>query len=246
MENNPEAPVTPEVKSEATPNTNPEPAKAQEAPAAPDMHGFTSEQLADMQKFFQANGGYEKVKSRISNPTPAPAQEQKPAESEWSPEGMKRPYTPADPNAMFGTTATPANAITMNEYFAKRYFMDLADEEKYSGIAKELRSGEILNEMNSLGIKAVYPDGSIDEDKLVKFLDLKAQTVPARQSGAEPEAAAAPTVDYVPVGESIKSIEEARAVIMQDAQLKRSGQAGHPSVQKAEEYLRNALSNGKK
>lgn len=246
MENSPEAPVTPEVKSEATPNTNPEPAKTQEAPAAPDMHGFTSEQLADMQKFFQANGGYDKVKSRISNPTPAPAQEQKPAESEWPSDGMKRPYTPADPNAMFGTPATPANAITMNEYFAKRYFMDLADEEKYSGIAKELRSGEILNEMNSLGIKAVYPDGSIDEDKLVRFLDLKAQTVPARQSGAEPEAAAAPTVDYVPVGESIKSIEEARAVIMQDAQLKRSGQAGHPSVQKAEEYLRNALSNGKK
>ena len=78
-----EAPVAPEAKSEATPtNTNPEQAKEQEAPAAPDMHGFTSEQLADMQKFFQANGGYDKVKSRISNPTPAPAQEQKPVEPE--------------------------------------------------------------------------------------------------------------------------------------------------------------------
>lgn len=159
---------------------------------------------------------------------------------------MKRPYTPADPDALFGTPANPANVITMNEYLAKRYFMDLAEEEKYSGIAKELRSGEILNEMSSLGIKAVYPDGSIDEDKLVKFLDLKAQTVPARQSGAEPEAATAPTVDYVPVGENIRSMDEARAVIMQDMQLKRSGQAGHPSVQKAEEYLRNALSNGRK
>lgn len=234
MENNPEAPVTPEVKSEATPNTNPEPAKAQEAPAAPDMHGFTSEQLADMQKFFQANGGYDKVKSRISNPTPAPAEEQKPVEPE-------RPALPQEPEYK-----TPAGSITRDEYFTKRYFLDLAGEEKYAGIAKEIASGEVLKEMASLGIRAVNQDGSINASVVNDFLDLKAKTVPAKQSSAMPEAAAAPTVDYVPVGESIKSMEEARAVIMQDAQLKRSGQAGHPSVQKAEEYLRNALSNGKK
>lgn len=234
MENSPEAPVTPEVKSEATPNTNPEPAKAQEAPAAPDMHGFTSEQLADMQKFFQANGGYDKVKSRISNPTPAPTEEQKPVEPE-------RPVLPQEPEYK-----TPAGSITRDEYFTKRYFLDLAGEEKYAGIAKEIASGEVLKEMASLGIRAVNQDGSINASVVNDFLDLKAKTVPAKQSSAMPEAAAAPTVDYVPVGESIKSMEEARAVIMQDMQLKRSGQAGHPSVQKAEEYLRNALSNGKK
>lgn len=234
MENSPEAPVTPEVKSEATPNTNPEPAKAQEAPAAPDMHGFTSEQLADMQKFFQANGGYEKVKSKISNPTPAPVEEQKPVEPE-------RPVLPQEPEYK-----TPAGSITRDEYFTKRYFLDLAGEEKYAGIAKEIASGEVLKEMASLGIRAVNQDGSINASVVNDFLDLKAKTVPAKQSSAMPEAAAAPTVDYVPVGESIKSMEEARAVIMQDMQLKRSGQAGHPSVQKAEEYLRNALSNGKK
>lgn len=235
MENSPEAPVTPEVKSEATPNTNPEPAKAQEAPAAPDMHGFTSEQLADMQKFFQANGGYDKVKSRISNPTPAPTEEQKPVE-------------PAQPAAapQEQEYKAPVGSITRDEYFTKRYFLDLAGEEKYAGIAKEIASGEVLKEMASLGIRAVNQDGSINASVVNDFLDLKAKTVPAKQSSAMPEAAAAPTVDYVPVGESIKSMEEARAVIMQDMQLKRSGQAGHPSVQKAEEYLRNALSNGKK
>jgi hypothetical protein len=235
MENSPEAPVTPEVKSEATPNTNPEPAKTQEAPAAPDMHGFTSEQLADMQKFFQANGGYDKVKSRISNPTPAPTEEQKPVE-------------PAQPAAtpQEQEYKAPVGSITRDEYFTKRYFLDLAGEEKYAGIAKEIASGEVLKEMASLGIRAVNQDGSINASVVNDFLDLKAKTVPAKQSSAMPEAAAAPTVDYVPVGENIKSMEEARAVIMQDMQLKRSGQAGHPSVQKAEEYLRNALSNGKK
>lgn len=234
MENSPEAPVTPEVKSEATPNTNPEPSKAQEAPAAPDMHGFTSEQLADMQKFFQANGGYDKVKSRISNPTPAPAQEQKPAE-------------PAQPMAapQEQEYKAPAGAISRDDWFVKDYFEKLADR-KYNNISDYIYSGKVLADMDDLGIQYLLPNGAIDADKVNKFLTMKSETAPAKPSGAVPEAAAAPTVDYVPVGESIKSIEEARAVIMQDAQLKRSGQAGHPSVQKAEEYLRNALSNGKK
>ena len=234
MEKSPEAPVTPEVKSEATPNTNTEPAKAQEAPAAPDMHGFTSEQLADMQKFFQANGGYEKVKSKISNPTPVQPQEQKPAE-------------PAQPMAapQEQEYKAPAGAISRDDWFVKDYFEKLADR-KYNNISDYIYSGKVLADMDDLGIQYLLPNGAIDADKVNKFLTMKSETAPAKPSGAVPEAAAAPTVDYVPVGESIKSIEEARAVIMQDAQLKRSGQAGHPSVQKAEEYLRNALSNGKK
>lgn len=234
MEEKPEAAVTPEVKTEATPNTNPEPAKAQEAPAAPDMHGFTSEQLADMQKFFQANGGYEKVKSKISNPTPAPAEEQKPVEPE-------KPALPQEPEYK-----APAGSITRDEYFTKRYFLDLAGEEKYAGIAKEIASGEVLKEMASLGIRAVNQDGSINASVVNDFLDLKAKTVPAKQSSAMPEAAAAPTVDYVPVGETIRDAEEARQVIMQDSQLRARGMAGHPAAQKAEEYLRNMLSPEKK
>lgn len=234
MENSPEAPVTSEVKSEATPNTNPEPAKVQEAPAAPDMHGFTSEQLADMQKFFQANGGYDKVKSRISNPTPAPTEEQKPVEP------ARPAATPQEQEYK-----APAGAISRDDWFVKDYFEKLADR-KYNNISDYIYSGKVLTDMAELGIQYLLPNGAIDAEKVNKFLTMKSETAPAKQSGAVPEAAAAPTVDYVPVGESIKSIEEARAVIMQDAQLKRSGQAGHPSVQKAEEYLRNALSNGKK
>lgn len=235
MENSPEAPVAPEVKSEATPNTNPEPAKAQEAPAAPDMHGFTSEQLADMQKFFQANGGYDKVKSRISNPTPAPVQEQKP---------VADPVYPVAPQEQ--EYKAPAGAINQNEYFIKRYFMDLASEDQYASISKEISSGSVLTEMADLGIQYMLPNGAIDSDKVNKFLAMKAQTVPAKQSGAEPEASAAPTVDYVPVGENIKTADEARQVIMQDTQLRARGMAGHPAAQKAEEFLRNLLSKGSK
>lgn len=235
MENSPEAPVAPEAKSEATPNTNPEPAKAQEAPAAPDMHGFTSEQLADMQKFFQANGGYDKVKSRISNPEPK-------AEPVTVQDTAKQfePKAPQEPEYK-----APAGAISRDDWFVKDYFEKLADR-KYNNISDYIYSGKVLADMDDLGIRYLLPNGAIDADKVNKFLTMKSETAPAKPSGAVPEAAAAPTVDYVPVGDNIKSIEEARAVIMQDAQLKRSGQAGHPSVQKAEEYLRNALSNGRK
>lgn len=230
-----EAPAAP-AESVATPNTNPtQPQDAQpQAPSQPDMHGFTSEQLADMKKFFDNNGGFDAIKSKISNPTPTPAEEQKPVE----------PAQPAAPPQEPEYKA-PAGAISRDDWFIKDYFEKLADR-KYNNISDYIYSGKVLTDMAELGIQYLLPNGAIDAEKVNKFLTMKSETAPAKQSGAVPEAAAAPTVDYVPVGENIKSMEEARAVIMQDMQLKRSGQAGHPSIQKAEEYLRNALSNGKK
>lgn len=234
-----EAPAAP-AESVATPNTNPtQPQDAQpQAPSQPDMHGFTSEQLADMKKFFDNNGGFDAVKSKISNPAPAaePAKtaEQKPVEPVQNAEPVARPYVP------------PEGAITQQEIFTKTYFDSLANQEKYAGISKEISSGAVLKEMTELGIQVMNPDGSINAGAVTKYLDRIAKTVPARQSGAEPEASAAPTVDYVPVGESIKTADEARQVIMQDTQLRARGMAGHPAAQKAEEFLRNMLSPEKK
>lgn len=238
MENNPEAPVAPEAKSVATPDTN-DSAEAQ-TPAAPDMHGFTSEQLADMKKFFDNNGGFDAVKSKISNPTPTPAPE--PAkEPEQKPAEPAQPLEPKQPEFK-----TPAGAINQNEYFVKRYFLDLAAEKKYANISEDIANGKVLTEMAELGIQYMLPNGAIDGEKVNRFLTMKSETRPAKQSGSEPEASAAPTVDYIPVGDKIDSIDKARAVIMQDAQLRRSGQAGHPNVKMAEEYLKNLLSSGKK
>ena len=199
------------------------------------MHGFTSEQLADMKKFFDNNGGFDAIKSKISNPTPAPAEERKPVE-------------PAQPVSapQEQEYKAPAGAINQNEYFVKRYFMDLAAEKQYANISEEISSGKVLTEMAELGIQYMLPNGAIDSDRVNKFLTMKSQTAPAKQSGSEPEASAAPTVDYIPVGDSIKSMEEARSIIMQDMQLKRSGQAGHPNVKMAEDYLRDSLSKTKK
>ena len=230
MENTPEAAgAVPAPQTEATPtNSNPEPAQA------PDMHGFTSEQLADMQKFFQANGGYDKVKSRISNPTPAPVQEQKPVEPTQPVEPPKPAYR------------APAGSITPQEFLAQQYFGALSHEEKYAAIAKEVESGAVLRDMAAFNIHPMNEDGSINDAMVRRFLDMKAATVAARQPASMPEAGAAPTVDYVPVEGDIRDMQQAMAVLQQDSALRAAGMAGHPSADAAEKFMRETLNPGRK
>ena len=235
-----EAPAAP-AESVATPNNNstePQGDAQTQAPSQPDMHGFTSEQLADMRKFFDNNGGFDAIKSKISNPAPAqdPVKDVEPKTTEPAqPAEQKQPEFKA-----------PAGAINQNEYFVKRHFMDFAGEEQYANIAKEITSGKVLTEMADLGVQYMLPNGAIDTEKVNKFLTMKSQTVPAKQSQAEPEASAAPTVDYIPVGEKIMDMNQAMQVIRQDTQLKNQGLAGHPSIKLAEEFMKQALNKKEK
>ena len=231
MENTPEAPVAPEAKSVATPNTNND-AGAQ-MPAAPDMHGFTSEQLADMRKFFDNNGGFDSVKSKISNPTIAPV-EQKPVEPTQPVEPPKPAYK------------APAGSITPQEFLAQQYFGALSHEEKYAAIAKEVESGAVLRDMAAFNIHPMNEDGSINDVMVRRFLDMKAATVAARQPASMPEASAAPTVDYVPVEGDIRDMQQAMAVLQQDSALRAAGMAGHPSADAAEKFMRETLNSGRK
>ena len=210
-----EAPKAPE--SEQTPTTT-----NAEQTQAPDMYGFTSEQLAEMKKFYDANGGFEKVKSKISNPE-KPAD--KPAEE---PEKKEEPTS--QPQAQEPQFKTHAGAITAQEFLAKQYFQSLSKEEKYAPIAKGIENGDYLKEMAAFGINAMNQDGSINDQKVRMYLDLKAQTVPATPTESEPSASAAPTVDYVTVGDKIENIDQAYKVIMQP---------GHPKMALAEEFIKN-------
>lgn len=217
-----EAPQAPQTEQTPTQATNPEPAQA------PDMHGFTSEQLAEMRKFYDANGGFEKVKSKISNPTKvteAPTQVAEPQKQE-----EPTSHTQAQPAE---APKTPKGAITRDEWLAKEYFKSLSTEEKYSGISNQIRSGEYLKEMAAFGIQPLNQDGSINDEKVRMYLDLKAQTVPAKPTESEPNASAAPTVTYTEVGDNITDINQAYQVLMEK---------GHPASQKAEEFIKNYYS----
>lgn len=222
MENNPteapaEAPKAPE--SEAKPTNT-------EQTQVPDMHGFTSEQLAEMRKFYDANGGFDKVKSKISNP-------EKPAEkpTETIEKNVDEPTSHTQQPET--KPQTPQGAITAAEFLAEQYFKSLAGEEKYASISKGIANGDYLKEMAAFGISAMNPDGSINDQKVRMYLDLKAQTVPAKPTETEPNASAAPTVSYTEVGENgIENIDQAYKVFMEP---------GNPARQKAEEYIKNYL-----
>ena len=217
MENTPEAPAeAPKAPESEAPQTTNEPAQA------PDMHGFTSEQLAEMKKFYDANGGFEKVKSKISNPekpveAPQPTSEQKEEPTSHTQQPTEAPKT-------------PQGAITASEFLAEQYFKSLAGEEKYKTISEGIRKGDYLKEMAAFGIQALNPDGSINDQKVRMYLDLKAQTVPAKPTETEPNASNAPTVSYTEVGENITSIDQAYKVLMEP---------GNPGMAKAEEFIKN-------
>lgn len=228
MADAPDAAVSaPAPQTEQTPTTNPEPAQAPEQPQAPDMHGFTSEQLADMRKFYDANGGYDKVKSRISNPPkPEPTSEPQPQAEPQNLEPTSQPNTPEVPK-------TPQGAITPSEFLAEQYFRSLAGEEKYASISEGIKDGAYLKEMSAFGIQPLNPDGSINDQKVRMYLDLKAQTVPAAPTGAEPNASNAPTVTYTEVGEDgISNLDQAYKIIME---------SGNPNSKAAEDYIRAAM-----
>lgn len=231
MENTPEAAgAAPAPQTEATPtNSNP-------APAAPDMHGFTSEQLADMQKFFQANGGFDKIKAKISNPEPV--QPQQP--------NLDATYAMKKEEDMLKAPAQPAyqapiGSITREEFLAQQYFGALAKEEKYASIAKDVENGAVLKDMAAFNIRPINPDGSINDSMVRRYLDLKAQTVVAKQTSAAPESSAAPTVDYMQFDEGNMDIRKATAILQQDSALKSKGLGGNPDAAKAEEFMKKIL-----
>lgn len=218
-----EAPKAPESVADNSTNANPAPAQA------PDMHGFTSEQLADMKKFFDNNGGFDGVKAKISNPEKSV---EKPVEnSQTQPQKTEEPTSHAQEPAQMQAPQTPQGAITAQEFLAKQYFKSLAGEEKYAPIAKGIENGDYLKEMAAFGINALNQDGSINDQKVRMYLDLKAQTVPAKPTESEPNASAAPTVNYTEVGENgFTDVNQAYKVLMEP---------GNPNMAKAEEFIRN-------
>lgn len=225
MDNTPtaagEAPQAPQT--EATPTTTPE-SQVTQTPQTPDMHGFTSEQLADIDKFFKANGGFDKVKAKISNPepTPQPAQPAQPVTPTQTTE--KQPTQPTTPQV-------PEGYWSPSDINAMYYRQTLINDPKYASIKEYIEKGDFVKDMQTMGMPTVDQYGNINNANIHRFLDLKAQTVPAPTSNMS-TASATPTVTYTEVGETITNREEAMKVI---------SEVGHPKRQQALEYLAQSI-----
>ena len=235
MENAPEAAPQGTEAAPQTAATEPVKTEAPEinAEQVAKYFGTDAETLGKFQKFVEANGKFDsafsKMKTDISNPTKAAEPAQEPAKEPTSQPQAQPVEAPR----------TPAGAITAQEFLAQQYFKALAGEEKYAPISKGIANGDYLKEMAAFGINALNQDGSINDQKVRMYLDLKAQTVPAQPTNTEPNASVAPTVDYVTVGDKIENIDQAYQVIMQP---------NHPKMALAEEFIKNYLNpnSGKK
>ena len=231
MEENPtpageaQAPQT-EAPSTNTNQSAEQTAAPAEAPKAPDLHGFTEEQLADMAKFYAANGGYDKVKSRLSNPQqgqPQQPETEKPA---------------AEPQAQVKTAQPPKGFASIQELQMQAYFERIAEKPEYANISEQIASGEILKEMAKMGMHPIDENFNVNVDQLNDFLALKAASVPAKPTSVEPTTT--PTVEYVPMeGDNITSMDQAVNIARQSTMLRAQGMQPHPAEAKALEYMKN-------
>ena len=237
MDTNNPTPAAPQGETEANPitNTNQAPEAAQTGSTAPtgasnvDLHGLDPAQLGDIAKFLESNGGFNAVKSKISNPQKTaeqPAQPQASADVQSTQPAPAEPPKPSQP---------PKGFASVQELAVERYFKDLARDEKYAGIADKIENGEVLKEMASMGMNPIDENYNINVNQLRQFLDLKAASVPTKPTSVEPTNI--PTVDYVEVGENIADMNQALAVIQQSMEAKAKGAPAHPAEAKAREFL---------
>lgn len=211
----------------ATPtNTNTGSAQVPEVNSV-DLHGFTQEDLAGMRTFIDNNGGWDKIKSRISNPE-KPIN--KPVENP-QPEPQKQEETASHIEAQ-PVEPQRSQGRTNDELLAEYYFEKLSQKPEYAPIAKEIANGDVLMEMSKLGIQFRYADGSWNNDRINDYLTLRAKTVPAKPTESEPNASSAPTVTYTQAGDNITNIDQAYKIIMEP---------GNPDSKKAEDYIKSYL-----
>lgn len=232
--NAPEAPTpAPADASDKTPtNTNPEP---EQAPAQPTVDlGLTSEQAEKFKTFIQNSGGFDNAFKKLKTDVSQPKGPEKLVEApQTAPEQQNDKQPTSHTEQPSEAPKVPQGAITPSEFLAEQYFKSLAGEEKYANISKEIANGDYLKEMSAFGIQALNPDGSINDQKVRMYLDLKSQTVPAKPTETTPDASPAPTVTYTEVGESgITSMDQAYKILLEP---------NNPNMKAAEEYIKNSF-----
>lgn len=229
MEENPAA--APATGTEENLNTN------QEAPAAPTAN-IPAEQIEAFNKFVAGQGGFDnaftKWKELVSKPQPK--DEEKTAETP----AQQQPVQPQQP-----IQQKPAEGfLSANDIMALQYRNMLAGDEKYSKIKDYVNSDGWLKDMRAMGMSPTDAQGNLNDRVIRQFLDLKAQTVPAN-TPSDP-ITTTPTVEYVNVGDSVNTVEDAFKVIQQNIQLKAMGKPEHPKTKDAKDKISQYYASRKK
>lgn len=227
------APATEAPAAPAESNTQPEPTAPQNGA---NQTYFTNEQLAEMQKFMENNGGFDKVWKQTKQSISSPQQPAQPVQ----PEPVKADPVPQQP-AQPAQPEPRAGSYSLEEVATMQYFDRLATEDKYKSIADEIRNGEVMKGLKEFNIRPVS-DGRINDADIRKYLDLYAATKPATPTSTEPTASSRP--DYVKI-DKITTRQQADQIQLQNIQLRAAGLPEHPLTQEAKDFVSNYYKGNK-
>lgn len=239
----PTQPAAPEGETEVT-NTNLNQPAEQSAPQV-NLHGFTEDQLGDLAKFMKGQGGFEAFKARMSNPEkfnqPAPQSAQPVQEQPTSqPQPSSTDVQPQQPQSQPTQPEVPKGYAKPQELLLEQYFDRLSTRPEYANISKDIANGNVIKEMVSMGMNPIDDNFNVNTTQLEQFLKLKSASVPAVPT--ETALTNIPTVDFTEIGENITDVNQALRVLEESRIAKAKGLAEHPSVAKAEEFLKKAWS----
>lgn len=202
--------------------------------------GTDVETLEKFTKFTTSNGDFNKAFSKLKTDISAPNTEKVP-----EPVENPQPTQPQQPAQQQPETAEQTlntlskGLVSPQAFLTRQYFNTLAREEKYAPIAKDIESGSVIKEMEEFGIHPTDAQGNFNDNQVRKFLDLKAQTVPATPSVVEPSTT--PTVTFTDIEGDITSFEQAQKVFMESVSSRAQGKGEHPRLEEAKKFLANSL-----
>lgn len=244
----PSTPTTPAPETSAAPAS--EPAQTAQAPATASAESannyFNNDQLAEMQRFMESNGGFDvafkKMKTAISRPqelqqsVTSPEAPQATSAQQMAQAPVQAPQAPQN-----GSQSVRAGSISMEEMAAMQYFDGLAADPKYANIADEIRSGAVLKGLKDFNINPLE-NGRINDGDVRKYLDLYAATKPAKPTSSEPANSMAMADDLSNIKE-VTTMDEANRIELENIRRRAAGQPDHPMYAKAREFVKAFYQN---
>lgn len=253
MENNPVAPTDAQAPASVASTTNsneqspaaPTQALAPEAaaPAEPTPEqmakylGTTVEGLEKAKKFYENNGGFDKVfgerKAEISTPKSQQPQSQIPASGQNQ---LNDDITQTQPV----TAQQPTSNLSMQNIEAmavKEFFKELAANPEYANIADKLTDGTVMDQANKMFNIPLFANGDVNRSQLTDFAKMYSKTLPAAPASAP--VTNIPTVSNEPVQFTgpINTTVDAVKIVQENNAMMAAGQGEHPRLKEAKEFL---------
>lgn len=197
--------------------------------------GTTVEGLEKAKKFYENNGGFDKVFSERKKEITTPQAQQSQASAQPVVEAQQLPQQATTPNGL--------NMEYIEGQVVKDYFKELAEKPEYANIATQLRDGTVMEEASKrFGIQPIA-NGKINDGPLKQFCDMYSKTMPA--TPAQAPMTNTPTVQPTAAEFTgpINSTQDALKVIQEHNAMVSAGKGDHPKYAEAQKFLNQGFAS---